>query len=190
MKLYLVRHGQSVPNAEKRHSGWTQLPLTEQGFADARRAGERLHGISFDRIYSSDLCRAVQTAQAAIPGCEPLQLELLRERSVGCLTEMLVDDCFTQYGDLYRDARARLDFTQFGGENVEILTNRAAQFLRMLEEDPCEIAIAFSHAGFIEAAIELVLGVRLDRTRMRIPNASIHLFVREDDHWRLAFGEI
>ena len=42
MNLYLVRHGQSVPNLENRHSGWTQLPLTAQGLADARRAGEQL----------------------------------------------------------------------------------------------------------------------------------------------------
>ena len=42
MKLYLVRHGQSVANATKIHSGWSQVPLTEQGRADAARAGEYL----------------------------------------------------------------------------------------------------------------------------------------------------
>ena len=62
-RIYLIRHGQSVLNFSKRHSGWSMLPLTEKGFEDARRAGEKLKDIPFDRIYSSPLIRAVQTAE-------------------------------------------------------------------------------------------------------------------------------
>ena len=79
MKLYMVRHGQSETNLSRCFTGWSQVNLTEQGIADAKRAGEYLKGISFDRIYSSDLIRAVQTAQNAIPGCVPVQLPCLRE---------------------------------------------------------------------------------------------------------------
>ena len=184
MNLYLVRHGQSVPNLENRHSGWTQLPLTEQGFADARRAGERLRGVAFDRIYSSDLRRAVQTAQTALPGCEPIQLPLLRERSVGSLTERYIPDCFSEYGDMYAQCRATLDFTPFGGENAEQLRARASEFLRLLESDPCENAIAFTHAGFISSLLETVLDVRLDLARVRISNACILRFTRTETRWQ------
>ena len=184
MNFFLVRHGQSVPNLENRHSGWTQLPLTEQGFADARRAGERLRGKVFDRIYSSDLCRAVQTAQTALPGCDPIRLPLLRERNVGSLTERYIPDCFAEFGDAYVQCRATMDFTPFGGENADMLRARAAEFLRLLESDPCENAIAFTHAGFIAAMLEVVLNVRLDHTRIRIPNASILRFNRADTHWQ------
>ena len=184
MNLYLVRHGQSVPNLENRHSGWTQLPLTEQGFADARRAGERLRGVAFDRIYSSDLRRAVQTAQTALPGCEPIQLPLLRERSVGSLTERYIPDCFSEYGDAYAQCRATLDFTPFGGENAEQLRARASEFLRLLESDPCENAIAFTHAGFISSLLETVLDVRLDLARVRISNACILRFTRTETRWQ------
>ena len=83
MKLYLVRHGQSVANATKIHSGWSQVPLTEQGRADAARAGEYLQTLQFDRVYSSDLTRAIETAQIALPDCTPTQLSLIRERTVG-----------------------------------------------------------------------------------------------------------
>ena len=184
MNLYLVRHGQSIPNLENRHSGWTQLPLTEQGFADARRAGERLRGISFDRIYSSDLCRAIQTAQTALPGCEPIQLSLLRERSVGCLAERYIPDCFAEYGEAYVQCRATLDFSPFGGESPDQLRARAAEFLRLLESDPCENAIAFTHAGFISSLLEIVLDVRLDLARVRISNACIVRFTRNETRWQ------
>lgn len=188
MNLYLVRHGQSVPNFEKRHSGWSQLPLTENGFADARRAGELLKDIPFDRIYSSDLTRAIQTARTALPGCEPIQLPLIRERSVGSLTEKLVTDCYAEHGDLYRDARAALDFTPFGGENVDMLTARAEKFLKMLEADPAENIVAFSHAGFIGVSLNLVLGVRLDHSRIRILNGSVLHFTHDEDGWHYLAG--
>ena len=186
MNLYVVRHGQSVPNLERRHSGWSMLPLTEQGEADAKHAGALLKGIPFDRVYSSDLTRAVQTARLAL-GCEPTQLSVLRERSVGTLQEKLVEDCFRDHGDEYRQARAKLDFTAFGGENIVSLRKRAEEFLEMLESDPQENVAAFSHAGFIEALFEIVMNIELDRTRTMLPNASILRFVYTDGAWRYCF---
>ena len=83
MKLYMVRHGQSETNLARKFTGWAQVNLTEKGVEDAKRAGEFLKGRPFDRIYSSDLIRAVQTAQYAISGCEPVQLPQLREIGLG-----------------------------------------------------------------------------------------------------------
>ena len=47
MKLYVIRHGQSEANAKGFHSGQLQVPLTERGEADARRAGELISGIAY-----------------------------------------------------------------------------------------------------------------------------------------------
>ena len=188
MNLYLVRHGQAVSNLESRHGGWCQLPLTEKGFDDTRRAGETLSKIPFDRIYSSDLKRAIQTACTALPGCEPIQLSVLRERSVGKLTEWRVEDCVAEYGEFYIKARAAADFTAFGGENLEMLQDRAAKFLSMLAESPAENIVAFTHEGFVKAAIDQVLGVQLKRSCSLVPNGAIIHFVYADDQWRLVFG--
>jgi len=188
MNLYLVRHGQAVSNLEKRHGGWCQLPLTEKGFDDARRAGEILSRISFDRVYSSDLKRAVQTACTALPGCEPIQLPVLRERSVGKLTGWRVEDCIAEYGELYIKALKAADFTAFDGENLDIIQERAAEFLAMLAEAPTENIVAFTHEGFVKAAIDQVLGVRLKRSRNLVPNGAIVHFVYTDDQWKLVFG--
>ncbi|WP_258087999.1 histidine phosphatase family protein [Weissella fangxianensis] len=66
INLYIVRHGETYINKYKRIQGWTNAPLTEKGIQDGRAAGERLQDIVFDRAYSSDLERAVSTAQMVL----------------------------------------------------------------------------------------------------------------------------
>lgn len=62
-KIILLRHGQSTWNLENRFTGWTDVPLSEQGRAEARQAGQRLkaQGWVFNRAFTSYLRRAVQT---------------------------------------------------------------------------------------------------------------------------------
>jgi len=189
MKLYLVRHGQSLANATRIHSGWSQVPLTEQGEADAARTGEYLKTLTFDRIYSSDLLRAIQTARIALPGCQPEQLPLIRERDVGVLVGRPFEECAEEYGDAYWEARKTLDFTPYGGENREMLYDRAAQFLHFLEENPADSIAVFTHEGFIGSCIEVVLGVLIDRRKLRCANGSVTILSFENGLWRLCtFG--
>jgi len=184
MNLYLVRHGQSEGNVGKWHTGWQQCSLTEQGFEDARQVGEKLKGMTFDRIYSSDLIRAIQTAQTAIPGCEPVISPLLRERSVGSLMGIPIERCYAEFGETYRNARVTNDFTAYGGENIAMHTERARQFMTLLEENPAENIVAFTHAGFIEVFLDLVLGFSYERGRVHVPNCCIVRF-SHTDRWRL-----
>ena len=67
-KLILLRHGQSQWNLENRFTGWKNVPLTEKGEVEAKKAGEliRKHNISIDRVFSSVLERANRTAEIAI----------------------------------------------------------------------------------------------------------------------------
>lgn len=62
-RIVFVRHGQSTWNKENRFTGWTDVPLTEQGMAEARSAGQILakEGMKFDIAYTSVLRRAVHT---------------------------------------------------------------------------------------------------------------------------------
>lgn len=184
MNLYLVRHGQSVMNFEKRHSGWSMLPLTEKGFDDARRAGEIIKHISFDRVYSSDLTRAVQTARTAL-GVEPIQLELIRERSVGCLAERFFEDCAAEYGEAYWQARTSCDFRPFGGDSQNMVRDRARDFLKMLENDPAENIAAFTHGGFIMHCIECVLGVQFSVRNIVIENGAVIHLQHDGSNWKL-----
>lgn len=185
MKLYMVRHGQSETNLAKKFTGWSQVNLTEQGIQDAKRAGEYLKGLTFDRIYSSDLIRAVQTAQNAIPGCEPVQLPQLREIGLGCLEMRPIEDCIAEYGEAFVNHRREYNFVPYGGENQDMMEARVRQFFQMLENDPCEQAVVFAHAGTLQTVLDIVLGTRLNRGHLRCSNGSVAVFIYEGGRWLL-----
>src|SRR5512133_2052147 len=63
--IYLSRHGETAWSLSGQHTGLTDLPLTEPGERNARRLGERLHGLTFARVFTSPLQRAARTCELA-----------------------------------------------------------------------------------------------------------------------------
>lgn len=185
MKLYMVRHGQSQTNLEQKYTGWAQVELTEKGHKDAEKAGQFLQGIPFDRIYASDLSRAVHTAKIALPGCEPLQTPLLREIGLGVLEKRSISECTETYGEVLARHRLAYDYTAYGGENGAMIRQRVRDFLTLLEKDPAENIAAFAHAGTLMSAMDVIFEAPLDRKHLRCPNGCIAIFVYENDRWAL-----
>lgn len=68
-KIYIVRHGQTQFNVEKRCQGWKDSPLTQKGREQAKKVRDYFQkkGITFDHAYSSDLSRAIDTMQIIAP---------------------------------------------------------------------------------------------------------------------------
>jgi broad specificity phosphatase PhoE len=64
-QVYIVRHGETGWSASGRHTGRTDLPLTERGEQAARLVGERLHGLSFDHVLTSPSMRARRSCELA-----------------------------------------------------------------------------------------------------------------------------
>ena len=105
-KLVLIRHGESTWNLENRFTGWTDVPLTDTGVAQARQAGRLLRegGFEFDVAYTSVLKRAVWTLWHALDEMErtwlPVQHDWrLNERHYGALQGLNKADMAKQYGD-------------------------------------------------------------------------------------------
>jgi 2,3-bisphosphoglycerate-dependent phosphoglycerate mutase len=106
--LALVRHGQSLWNLENRFTGWVDVPLTAEGEAEARRAGDRLREQSFDVAYTSSLVRAHETLRI-IMETAGLDLPVIRDEA---LNER-------HYGDLQGLNKARTA-ERYGDEQVHI----------------------------------------------------------------------
>lgn len=179
MTLFMIRHGQTTANLEGIYSGQSDVPLTDLGKQQAQAIAPILEKYSFDRVYSSDLSRAINTAKLAISGCEPIALPLLRELDIGSGTGKSIAAIRAQYGFL------NSDFTRFGGENMEMVDLRAAEFLALLEKDPCQQAAAFSHNGFMKAVVRQVLGEHTDTTTLPNENCNIAVFKFDGKKWTL-----
>jgi broad specificity phosphatase PhoE len=144
--LYLVRHGQSVWNAEERHQGWQDVPLSPLGEQQAERIAQRLKDQAFDYYFTSPIHRCYQTAAAIVrakdlPPETTLQpLEGLREgrlsaRMEGMLTKEMVRSWTKEerhrFGDDYT-------FKFDDGESVkEVMERTQAVFhdIAMLSEE-------------------------------------------------------
>ena len=118
MKVYIVRHGESETNVQKKWTGWLDALLTEKGISDAKRAGELLSSIVFDKVYASDLTRAVQTAKTALPNCEIETNFLLREIDVGSFAGQPLNNLSSFSEEQLKNYNTTA-FKAFGGESLQ-----------------------------------------------------------------------
>lgn len=184
MKLFMVRHGQTTGNVAGLIYGQVDYPLTQMGRDQAAAIRPILETIKFDKVYSSDLSRAIETQQIAVPGVEGIRTPLLREFDVGKLTNVPYAEAEEKYAQQLEDARTN-GYDYFGGESYEQILDRMRKFLELLESDPCDNVIAFTHNGMLGFMLQLVLGVQFTRTAVKSKNCAIQVFEFDGKQWKL-----
>ena len=184
MKLYLIRHGESEANIKDVFGGQTQVPLTARGEEEARNAKKLLDGLSFDKVYSSDLIRAIRTQELMYPCEEVERLELLREMDVGELAGKHRSECVALWGEGFMEDRNNSNFVPYGGENREMICARAQKFLEFLEKQPYERVAVFSHNGFICSVMRLVSRLKPADGKFFCKNCSVSTFEYKDGEWK------
>ena len=141
-KLILLRHGQSQWNLENRFTGWKNVPLTEKGETEAKKAGELLkkHNIHVDRVFSSVLERANRTAEIAIIHAELNNLlennklimtcsEKLNERDYGDLVGLNKQETADKFGkDQVHIWRRSYDTPPPNGESLKDVVDRVSPY--------------------------------------------------------------
>jgi probable phosphoglycerate mutase len=142
--VYLVRHGATEWTHTGQHTGSTDLPLLPEGEEQARRLGELLSGVRFDVAWSSDLHRALRTADLA-GFTHPKVTPLLREFDYGEYEGLTTDEIHRERPDwdLFRDGCP-------GGESPAEAAARARAFLAGLAGVEGTVAV-FSHGHFMRA---------------------------------------
>jgi 2,3-bisphosphoglycerate-dependent phosphoglycerate mutase len=152
-RVLLVRHGQSRGNAERRFGGHSPTPLSGLGHRQAEATARSLVQERVTAIYSSDLLRAVQTAEplSRLTGLEIKQTSALRERSVGLMEGLTFEGAAEAHPEEYA-ALLRRDFERVlaGGESYRQLLDRAsAELDRAVELNRGGTVALFSHTGTI-----------------------------------------
>ena len=162
-RVILWRHGQTSWNVERRFQGSTDVPLTEAGLAQARRAARLLVSLAPDAIVASDLQRAAHTAAelAVLTGLEVTHEEGLRE-TYACVWQGLThEEIIERYGEQYAAWKRGEPVRRGGGElETEVAERAAPVVLRHADKLPDDgTLVVVSHGGTIRTTIGRLLGL-------------------------------
>ena len=164
--LYIVRHGETDWNKMGKYQGITDVPLNENGLNQAKACGEALKDITFDRILSSDLSRALVTAET-IRGnrTTPITVDKrLRELNFGDWEAMLFSDIESRWPGLIDEMYLRPHLVKVpNGESFKDLQDRAwaglEEFLN--ENDEEETLLVKCHGGTIRTLLCKLLDISI-----------------------------
>lgn len=173
-----MRHGATVWNREHRFQGHTDVPLSEEGRAQARAVAAALRDLPFDAVVSSDLSRAYETA-CAIRGAQALRRdERWREFDFGAWEGLTWDEITRRQPELADiAASAARSYDPPGGESFAAVQARVAAALEDLRATNAALALVVTHAGPLHAMLHAVFGDRIGQMQelagLRFTPASI-----------------
>jgi probable phosphoglycerate mutase len=162
--LYLVRHGETVDNANNIMQGQTQGQLNDTGMEQARQLCQQLVNVHIDAVVSSDLKRAVDTAViiAASHSLQVVTTPLLRERDWGSFTGRYIPSL---KGEVWPD-----DI-----ESLDDLMARSRRFLEHIKKEyPAKTVLAVGH-GIVNKAIQAVYYGKQMKEVERMTNCEVRI---------------
>ncbi len=164
MKLYLIRHGRQSSKLCN-----VDVDLSEAGYRQAALVGERLFPLGIQAVYSSDLVRAVQTAQSAnlYWNVEHIIRPGLREICFGDMEGMTDEDIAVKYADFKAEQkRMDRDLPYPGGECAADVVRRALPVFEEILASGYERVAVVTHGGVIRSMAAHYLGIDLARFRL------------------------
>lgn len=189
MKLYFVRHGRTIWNLEGRFQGaGGDSPLLPESIDILKQLGQYLKEIPFDTIYSSDLPRAVKSAeiiqsQLQTP-CPLKSIPNLREWQLGKLEGLKIatlNAIYPQQIKAFRSNLAQFDTKMFEAESLYSTTQRTIQFIKSLKESPAERILIVGHGANLTTSLRTLLGYKEAHLRKDGGLANASLTVLETD---------
>jgi 2,3-bisphosphoglycerate-dependent phosphoglycerate mutase len=178
-RIVLIRHGETAWNRATRIQGHTDIPLSPLGLAQAERMAQALADEPLAAIYSSDLSRARQTAEALGRAQNlPVRLDAaLRERAFGRFEGLSWEEIDKGYPeDAARWRRREPDFAVGGGESLNHFSARCLEAaLRVAAGHPGDSIALVAHGGVLDCLYRAATRVALDTPRSwQLGNATIN----------------
>lgn len=186
-KLCLIRHGETAWNAERRLQGHTDTPLNPKGVLQARQMAQALKDINLglDVLYTSDLKRAADTANAVVElfGVEAQVDSALRERNFGALQGLSITEAPLLRPDIWQAHIARdLDHDLEGGESIQQFSLRIRNALDGIQKRHAgKTILVVSHGGTLDMMYRIASNQSLSAQRIvSVPNASLNWISHEE----------
>lgn len=180
-RLFLVRHGETEWNKNLRYQGHRDIPLSEEGRAQAHKIAHRLAGEKFDAAYASDLSRALETARQIASYHSGLDIKImpeLKETNFGQWEGLTYPEIDKQFHEVMSGWRSNPRDTKIpGGESLGEVADRCWDGLtRIIEENPDRNVLVVAHGGIIRIAVASVLGMDLnDYWKIKQDNVALNI---------------
>ena len=178
-RVLVIRHGETAWNRESRIQGHIDIPLNDQGRWQAERLAQALADEPLAAIYSSDLQRAFDTAQAIAEaaGLDVVADETLRERHFGDMEGLTHDEILARWPVEGRRWRERdPSFGPPGGETLQVFYERCVSTAsRLAAVHPGQTIALVAHGGVLDCFYRAANRLELTVPRSwRIGNASVN----------------
>lgn len=190
MKLVIVRHGETEWNRQNKLTGQLDSPLTSKGIQQAYAIANRLRGSSFTTFYSSDLGRAVETANiiAEICGKTVIFDSELREWNMGIFQGLTVSEIYEKFPQVQQE-RERIgdEYIIPQGESLRQCRERVTRVLNKIAELHLdESVVVITHGCFLMTFFEVVLNLPPENWwRFKLHNANFCSFEYINGYWSL-----
>ncbi len=190
MKLIIVRHGETEWNTQKRVTGQLDSPLTPKGIQQANAIANRLCHLKFTSCYSSDLGRAVQTANiiAKICGKKVIFDSELREWNMGIFQGLTVAEMQEKFPEEQKEYETNNDnYIIPKGESLRQCRDRGSRvFNKIAEQHLDETIVVVTHGCLLMSFFEVVLNLPPGNCwRFKLDNANFCSFEYVNGRWSL-----
>jgi len=188
LQVYLVRHGETQWNAERRIQGQSDSPLTAKGEQQAMQVATRAKELGITHIISSDLGRTRRTAEiiAQACGCDILLDPRLRELNMGVLETRNIDSLTEEEENWRRQlVNGTVDGRIPEGESMQELSDRVNAALESCRELPQgSRPLLVSHGIALGCLVSTILGLPAwAERRLRLRNCSISRVDYQESLW-------
>jgi broad specificity phosphatase PhoE len=192
MKLFCVRHGETLFNFAGRIQGQLDSQLSPLGRRQCQAVAEALGALAIDAVISSPLSRARESAQAIADQLK-LSVEIeprLMEINAGVFQGLSWDDIDQQFpAEAVRWRSQDPDYRIPAGESRRDLMARAREAFCAIRESGYRQAIVVAHGGSLSAAFKALLEIPATRNPFTLGNGSISTVVWEKDFKLLTLNE-
>ena len=184
-RILAIRHGETAWNVEGRMQGHLDIPLNDTGRWQAHRLALAMSEENISAIYSSDLLRAYQTAQAVTAGTgQKIEIEVaLRERCFGEFEGLTFQEIDARWPAQAERWRLRdPDFVPLGGESLRVFYARCVDAItRLAAAHPGQTIALVAHGGVMDCFYRAATRVDLQAPRTwQLGNASINRLLYTD----------
>lgn len=162
-KLILVRHGETDWTRRKKYCGITDIGLSKNGKAQAKKLAERLANEKIDKVYSSDLRRAMQFCKLAAGNTHVEKVPALREMNFGIFKGLTHQEIMKRYPEIYEKwLKDPVKITIPKGESLKSFSGRIIKALsKILSRNKNKTIVVFTHGGPIRVYLCYLKGINL-----------------------------